>query len=201
MSSFVPQDERELLMATYAVVVYERGYAQTHLRDIADRSGRSVETVTAYWPSEAECLLDTVATSTRQLFHRVAEVFMDSAGDPAQALHQALGALLHDLAGSTEITYLSVVELPRLGPLVRSRHDRVLDLFSDFLQPGLAARGVALPDPEIVSLCISGGIWRIVRRHAIERRLHELPEALPAISYVCLSTLFGAKEALRIRVA
>ena len=149
-------------------------------------------------PSEIDRLLDSVAAFTRQLFTRTADVFMDAAGDPAQALHEALDSLLRDLAAAPEMTYMSTVELPRLGPLVRERHRRMLDLFSDFLQPGFAARDVALPNPEIVSLCLTGAVWRIVRQHAIDRRLQELPESLPAISYVVLSTFFGTAEALRL---
>ncbi len=147
--------------------------------------------------SEIDHVLDSVAAFTRQLFTRTAEVFMDASGDPARALHEALDSLLRDLAAAPEMTYKSTVELPALGSLVRERHHRMLDLFSDFLQPGFAARGVPLPNPEIVSLCITGGLWRIVRQHAIERRLQDLPESLPTISYVVLSTFFGAETALR----
>lgn len=160
--------------------------------------GLPLSSVAPLPPSEIDRVLDSVAAFTRRLFARTAEVFMDGADDPAQALHEALDSLLRDLAAAPEMTYMSTVELPRLGPLVRDRHHRMLDLFSDFLQPGFTARGVALPNPEIVSLCITGGLWRIVRQHAIDRRLQELPDSLPAISYVVLSTFFGPAEALRI---
>jgi hypothetical protein len=160
--------------------------------------GLPLSSVVPVPPSEIDGVLDSVAAFTRRLFTRTAEVFMDAADDPALALHAALDSLLRDLAASPEMTYMSVVELPRLGPLVRDRHHRMLDLFCDFLQPGFAARGVALPNPEIVSLCITGGLWRIVRQHAVDRRLQELPESLPAISYVVLSTFFGVQEALRV---
>jgi hypothetical protein len=160
--------------------------------------GLPSSSVTRLPPSEIDRLLDSVATFTRRLYTRTADVFMDASDDPAQALHDALESLLRDLAAAPDMTYMSLVELPRLGPLVRTRHHRMLDLFADFLQPGFAARGIALPDPQIVSLCITGGLWRIVRQHAIERRLQELPDSLPAISYVVLSTLFGPAEALRV---
>jgi hypothetical protein len=143
-------------------------------------------------------VLDSVAAYTRGLYARTAEVFMDSADDPALALHQALDFLLRDLARSPEMTYMSVVELPQLGPLVIDRQRRMLDLFADFLAPGFTARDLALPNPEIVSLCITGGLWRTIRQHAVDRRLHELPDALPAISHVVLSTFFGVEEALRV---
>jgi hypothetical protein len=161
------------------------------------RNGLPTSSVTQLSSIEVDRVLDSVAAFTRRLFTRTAGVFMDAADDPAIALHEALGSLLRDLAAAPEMTYMSTVELPRLGPLVRDRHHRMLDLFSDFLQPGFTARGVALPNPEIVSLCITGGLWRIVRQHAIDRRLQELPESLPAISYVVLSTFFGVQEALR----
>jgi hypothetical protein len=160
--------------------------------------GLQTSSVTTLSPSEIDRLLDSVAAFTRRLYTHTAEVFMDAAGDPAQALHEALDSLLRDRAAEPDMTYMSTVELPGLGPLVADRQHRMLDLFCDFLQPGFAARGVALPNPEIVSLCLTGAVWRIVRRHAIEQRLHELPEALPAISYVCLSTLFGPAEALKV---
>ena len=145
-------------------------------------------------PSEIDRLLDSVAAFTRRLYTRTADVFMDAADDPAQALHEALDSLLRDLAASPEMTYMSTVELPRLGPLVRDRHHRMLDLFSDFLQPGFAARGVALPNPEIVSLCVTGGLWRIVRQHAIDRRLQELPAACRRSATWCCRRSSGSRR-------
>jgi hypothetical protein len=164
-------------------------------------NGLPASSVASLSPGEIGQILDNVAAFTRQLFTRAADVFMDASDDPAQALHEALGSLLRDLAGAPEMTYMSTAELPRLGPLVHDRQHRMLELFADFLQPGFAARGVALPNPEIVSLCITGGLWRIVRQHAVDRRLQELPESLPAISYVVLSTFFGVEEALRVTSA
>jgi AcrR family transcriptional regulator len=197
-SSFVPQDDREALMAAFAAVVYEQGYATTRLADIAARAGVPVETVTGFWHSEAECLLDTVQTATQQSFSRLAESFMHIAGDCPLVAHLALAAMLRDMAASPEMTYLAVVELPRLGPLVQAQQQSMLDLFCEFLGPGFAAMGHPAPDPPTVSLCIGGGIEEVVRDHALRGRLHELPDALPAISYVCVCTFFGIDEAMRV---
>ena len=107
--------------------------------------------------------------------------------------------MLYDLAEAPEMTYLSVVELPRLGPLVYERQDRMLDLFSELLAAGFAALDEPPPSHEIVALCLGGGVWEAIYRHAAQRTLHVLPEALPAISWVCVSTFFGVDEALRVR--
>jgi hypothetical protein len=198
MSSFAPQDEREELMAVFAAAVYEHGLAETCLADVAWRAGVPLAQVKAFWPTPVDCLLDTVAASTRQLFGRVATTLMEAGGDGPVALHCALRALLYDLAETPEMTYLSVVELPRLGPLVYERQDRMLDLFSELLASGFAALDEPPPSREIVALCIGGGVWEAIYRHAAQRTLHALPDTLPALSWVCVSTFFGIDEALRI---
>lgn len=197
-SSFVAHDESEELMAVFAAVVYERGFAATHLGEIAERAGVPLAMVTRYWPTEVDWLLETVATSTRQLFARVADAFMSAEGDAAEALHQALARMLSDMAEAPEMVCLSMVELPALGPLVAARRVRAMELFCMVLRPAFAALDEPAPDPEAVSVCLAGGLWELIRRYALERRLHELPDALPAASYVCLSTFFGIDEALRV---
>jgi AcrR family transcriptional regulator len=197
-STFVPQDEREELMAAFAAAVYERGYASTRLADVADRAGVPLETIEGFWHTEAECLLDTVQAATQQSFSRLAESFMNIAGDCPLVAHLTLAAMLRDMAGCPEMTYLAVVELPRLGPLVQAQQQSMLDLFCEFLGPGFAAMGRPAPDPPTISLCIGGGIEEVVRDHALRGCLHELPDALPAISYVCVCTFFGVDEAMRV---
>jgi AcrR family transcriptional regulator len=198
LSSFSPQDEREELMAVFAATVYERGYALTDLGDVAERAGLAPDALTRYWPGELDCLLDTVATFTRRLFGAAAAAFMSADGDGPRALHAALATVLHDAALAPEMTYMSVVELPRLGPPAHERHARMIGLFAELLSAGFAAIDEPPPNPDTLSLCIGGGIWEAVRRHAVERRLHELPDALPAISQVCISTLYGIDEARRV---
>jgi AcrR family transcriptional regulator len=197
-STFVPRDEREELMAIFAAVAYEQGYAATRLADVAERADVPLATVARFWASEAECLLDTVQAATEQSFSRLAESFMHLGGDCPLVAHLALASLLRDMAGSPEMTYLATVELPRLGPLVQAQQRSMLDLFCEFLGPGFAAMGRPAPDPPTVSLCIGGGIEEVVRDHALRRCLHELPDALPAISYVCVCTFFGIEEAMRV---
>jgi AcrR family transcriptional regulator len=187
-----------MLMVLFAATVYARGLTLTRLSDVAAQAGVPAEAVAKLWPSEIDCLLDTAADFTHRLFQRVATAFMEASADGPYALHQALREMVHDMADEPEMTYLATVELPALGPLVYERHDRMLDLFCGLLTPAFAELDRPLPDREIISLCIGGGVWETVRRHALNRRLDRLPDALPAISYVCLSSLFGDREACRV---
>lgn len=149
-------------------------------------------------PDEVDELLDTVAAWTQRLFHRMADAFMSAGDDAPLALHRALATLLREIADAPETARLATVDLPSLGPLLHAQRDRALELFSTFLDVGLAALPEPPANPEAISLCIAGGLWETVRRYALERRLHELPDALPGMSYFCLSTFFGIEEALRV---
>jgi hypothetical protein len=148
--------------------------------------------------AEVDDVLDSVAAFTHRLFHRVAAAFMEASDDAPYALHRALEVLVCDMAAAPELTYRATVDLPSLGPLVYARHDEMLDLFCELLGPGLAALDLDPPDRETVSLCIGGGVWETVRRHALAHRLHQLPDSLPAVSHVCVSTFFGHAEARRV---
>ena len=147
---------------------------------------------------ELDCLLETVATFTRRLFERAAVAFMVAEGDGPLALHAALATILIEAAGAPELTYMSVIELPRLGPPAHERHARMIGLFGELLAGGFAAMDRPPPNADTLTLCLGGSVWETMRRHAAERRLHELPEALPALSYVCVSTLYGSEEARRV---
>ncbi len=185
-------------MASFATAVYTLGFARVRLDDAARRAGIPADTVGEYWKNETACLIDAVEAATGQAFSRMAEVFLDTTDDCPVAAHRALATLLTDMASAPEMVHVAVVELPRLGRIGREHQARMLELFCEFLLPGFAAMGHAVPDPDIVAVCLGGGIWETVRRLSLERRLHTLPDLLPAISFVCISTFFGAEEAVRV---
>jgi AcrR family transcriptional regulator len=147
---------------------------------------------------DVDRVLDTVASWTQQLFHRMANAYMSADGDAPLALHRALATMLREIADTPEMAHMATVEMPSLGPLLHARREAAIALFSTFLDVGLARLPEPRADHEAIALCITGGLWEAVRRHALEHRLHELPDALPGMSYFCLSTFFGADDALRV---
>jgi hypothetical protein len=149
-------------------------------------------------PDEREALTASAATFTRRLFERAAVAFMSAEGDGPLALHSALATILDDVANAPELTYMSTIELPRLGPPAHERHARMIDLFGELLVAGFRQLEEPPPNVDTMVLCLGGSIWETIRRHAAERRLHELPDALPSISHVCVSTFYGIDEARRV---
>lgn len=196
--TFVPADEREELLLAFADLVYERGYDLVRLGDVPERAGLPPESVDRYWKTEEACVLDALQAGAEQTFAAVAQAFMSAPGDCAAAAHRSLAVLLGFMAASPALASLSILAPGVLSPRAAARHKGVLDVFAEFLGPGFAAMGHVPPRPELVSQIITGGIFEILRRHALERRLHELPDALPAVSHVCIAAFFGLDEAARV---
>jgi len=196
--TFTPGNERERLLVAFAELAYERGYELVRLSDLPGRTGVPIDVVLGYWTTEEECVLAALQTGAEQTFAAVANAFMSDPGDCAAAAHRSLGVLLDFLAASPALASLSILVPPVLSARAAARHKSVLDVFGEFLGPGFAAMGYTPPRPEIVSQVLTGGIFDVLRRHALERRLHELPSALPAVSHVCISAFFGLEEAVRV---
>jgi AcrR family transcriptional regulator len=196
--TFTPGNERERLLVAFAELAYERGYELVRLSDLPGRTGVPIEVVLGYWKTEEECVLDALQTGAEQTFSAVANAFMSDPGDCAAAAHRSLGVLLAFLAASPALASLSILVPPMLSTRAAARHKSVLDVFGEFLGPGFAAMGHVPPRPELVSQIITGGIFEVLRRHALDRRLHELPTALPAVSHVCIAAFFGLEEAARV---
>jgi hypothetical protein len=142
--------------------------------------------------------MESVATFTHRLFTGAAITFMNAEGDGPLALHSALATILDEIAGAPEMAYASVIELPRIGLEARERHAAMIDLFGELLATGLRDMGEPPPNADTMALCLAGSVWEAIRRHTAQGRLHELPDALPAISHVCISTLYGLDEARRV---
>jgi AcrR family transcriptional regulator len=197
-ATFVPGDERERLLMVFAELVYERGYELVRLTDIPERADVELETVLGYWESEEDCVLDALQAGAEQTFAAVAQAFMSDPGDCAGAAHRSLGVLLEFLAATPALASLSILVPPTLSPRAAARQKSVLDVFGDFLGPCFTAMGRPPPCPALVSQVITGGIFDVLRRHALDRRLDELPAALPAVSHVCVAAFFGLEEAARV---
>jgi hypothetical protein len=119
-----------------------------------------------------------------EAFAVTAEAFARMPGDWELAIQSAIAALFVFLASRPDQTTACFVE-DGLGPTALARRDRTIDRFVELLRPGFAT--TSMPPPPVVAEAIGGGIYEVVRGHVLERRLEELPAAIPDATAVALS--------------
>lgn len=194
-ATFVARDERERLFVALAESIAERGYENAEPALVAERAGLPLP-FERYFDSVEECLLGAFEAAAEQAFAASADAYMQTPGGWAEAVHAALAQLLDFLAGSPELTRMCIVDALYAGSPALERRDRVLARFADFLEPGYAESPD--PPPEVVSEAISGGVYELIRAHAVERRVESLPHSLPEATVIALSPFVGSEEAERL---
>lgn len=194
-ATFVARDERERLFVALAEAIAAHGYEDTTPALVAERAGLPYP-FEHYFESVEACLLGAFEAIAEQAFAATEDAYSQTSGGWAEAVHAALAQLLDFLAGSPELTRICIVEALYAGSPALERRDRVLARFADFLEPGYAESPD--PPPEVVSEAISGGLYELVRAHALERRVEALPRSLPEATVIALSPFVGSEEAERL---
>jgi AcrR family transcriptional regulator len=197
--TFVARDDRERLFLAAAAVVSEQGLENTTVAAVAHRAGCSVDEFSRHFASVEECVLAAFESAADQAFAAAAGAALATRGTWGEAIHAGLAALLDFLAGSPKLTRMCTVDALQAGAAALELRDIVLDRFAEVLEPGYAAR--ANPLPATVSEAVSGGLYEVVRSHALEGRLAELPDALPEMTVIALAPFLGSAEAERLALS
>jgi AcrR family transcriptional regulator len=192
---FVARTPRERAFLALADVVVERGIGNTTLTAVADRAGCSADTLERDFGDTQALVLATFVAAADRAYETTLEAF-ESAGGWAEAVHAGLASLLAFLVGSPALTRMCTVEALGIGSSAFELRDEVLDRFTALLEPGYAMS--AKPPPTAVSEAIGGGVFEIVRSHALEGRIERLGEALPEMTVLALSPFVGPGMAERI---
>jgi AcrR family transcriptional regulator len=131
-----------------------------------------------------------------QILMGVAEQSLRDAPDWPAGVRGALAAITQLLGGDPALLELLTVEIFALGRDGRERDARSLAGFAALLAPGEALAGHEAPSP-LVSELVAGGIWEILRRHAVRGQGPQLPQRTGALDYLALAPFIGRDAAVR----
>jgi hypothetical protein len=128
-----------------------------------------------------------------EAFAATADAYAREPGGWENAIQAAIGGLFDFLADRPDQANACIVDDCGAEPRGLAQRDRMLDRFAELLRPGFAA--APAPPPPVVAEAITGGIYELVRAHVLERRLSDLPAAVPDATIVALSPFKGAEFA------
>lgn len=112
------------------------------------------------------------------------------------ATRAALAELLAFLARQPEQTETCMAVDPGEHRAALMHRDRVVERFAALLRPGFAIP--PQPPPPVVAEAIGGGILELIRIYVEERRVDDLPSALPSATLIALTPFVGSERAERL---
>ena len=131
------------------------------------------------------------------------ERLLDATGQPLReatdwptGVRGALSAATELLGGDPALLELLTVGIFTLGQVGRERDAQSLSAFAALLAPGeelVGDRASAALRSELVA----GGIWEVLRRHAVRERGPQLPEQARTLSFLALAPFIGLQAAAR----
>jgi AcrR family transcriptional regulator len=191
-------NDRRLLMDALAHAVAQDGLAATRLSDVAQRAGVELDIAQALFADEIECATQALNAWAGQLVVIAAGAFLTAAGDPPLAAHRALQAALDHVARTPDLSALVVTDEPELIEAVAAMRTRYISLFFSLIADQVPAADQQAPQPLAALEVVLDAVTGVLRRHAHEQRIDQLPAELPTLSLQVLTPFFGADQARRV---
>jgi AcrR family transcriptional regulator len=184
-------DHAERALRAFAVVVAERGYANTTIDQVVKRASMSPTTFYANFEGKQDVLRAAIDRAGAQIAAAVVPAFRRQPDWPS-AVRAAFGALLNFLASRPALAHLVMVDVYAAGPEALERRDAALRPLGAILE---GARQRSPQAPAVALEAIFGGIFWLANRQVRETGPESLPALAPLCTYLALAPFIGTELA------
>lgn len=192
--SLEAHDHAERAIRAFAVVVAERGYADTTVEEVVRRASMSATTFYAHFHGKRDVLMAAIDSGGAQMLAAVQPV-VRRAPDWPRSIRAGFGALFNFLASRPALARLIAVEVYAAGPAAVKRRFENLQPLEALLAKGREMR----PDaPAIAVEAIAGVVYSLAYRRIRESGPESLPGLAPTCAYIALAPFVGAEEATAV---
>ncbi len=194
---FVAHNQRARLIAATVEVVAEKGYGETTVADILERSGVSRKTFYDLYTNKEDCFLAAYDRLVDTLADNVADAFASEAAWP-ERIRRGLQAMLELLADRPESARVGLVEVLAAGPRALERYDHAVRRFVPLFEQGRGESPYGGQLPPNISEAVVGGIAQVLYLRVLAGDTSTLPDALDELLYFALVPYLGHNGATRV---
>jgi len=186
-------DHGERALRAFAVVVAERGYANTTIDQVVKRASMSPTTFYANFDGKEDALRAAIDSAGAQIAAAVLPAFRRQSDWPS-AVRAGFGALLNFLASRPALAHLITVDVYAAGSEALEWREEALRPLSAILE---GARKRSPQVPPIAVEAIIGLTYWLASLQVRERGAESLPALAPLCSYLALVPFIGAEQAVQ----
>jgi len=187
-----PEDAKEdLILASVATAVSDRGYQHTTVRDIARHLGLSTSSFYRHFPSKDNAVLTASQHFSRHIIETATAAF-EAACSPVVGIRDAITSLSRSLHDDPQTAHLLMLDSLELGPPAREIHDQAIKSLANLYT---AAFDIG-PTDEVTLNATTGAVWSTLRAQA--GHIDADPERILAgeLTFVALAPFIGRDAAL-----
>jgi AcrR family transcriptional regulator len=184
-------DPAERAIRAFAVVVAEKGYADTTVDDVVRRAAMSATTFYDQFSGKRELMLAAIDSAAAQMRAAV-QPAVRRAPDWPTGVRAGFAALFSFLASRPALARLFVAGVYTAGPAAMRRRAENLHPLEELLEQGHKRAPEA---PAIAIEAIAGVVFTLAYRRIRDAGPESLPGLTPLCTYVSLAPFIGAEEA------
>jgi len=184
-------DHGERALRAFAVIVAERGYANTTIDQVVKRGSMSPTTFYANFDGKQDALRAAIDSAGAQIAAAVLPAFRRNPDWPS-AMRAAFGALLNFLASRPALAHLIMVDVYAAGPEALEQREAALQPVTALLEE---AQQRFPQVPPIATEAIFGGIYSLAYRQVRAIGAGGLPALAPLCTYLALAPFVGPEQA------
>jgi len=184
-------DHAERALRAFAVVVAERGYANTTIDQVVKRASMSPTTFYANFDGKRDALRAAIDRAGAQIAAAVLPAFRREPEWPS-AVRAAFGALFNFLASRPALAHLVTVDVYAAGPEALEWREAALRPLTAILD---GARQRSPQVPAFAPEAIFSAIYWQANRQVRESGPESLPALAPLCTYLALAPFTGAEQA------
>jgi AcrR family transcriptional regulator len=194
----VARSQRERALKAMIEAVAERGYGDTRVVDVIQRSGLSRKTFYEIFDDKEECFLAAYDNTFGRLYTVTQEAYEGASGRPwAERIRAAVSQLVAELSADQAAAKFAIIEVLAAGPRALARRDAAIRQFTGFIDAGRAESSLELPG--LTSTAIVGGIYELLYTEILHGATAQLPGRVPEIVYWITQPFLGPERAAEER--
>jgi AcrR family transcriptional regulator len=197
--SFVVESQRARILDAVTDLTARDGYAALKVEEIAAQAAVSLVAFYEHFADKEDAFLVAYEVGHGKALAAVERAFV-AESDWRLAVRAGIDALFGFLASEPAFAHIALVDALIATSHTAERSKGGVIAMARMLAPGIGQAQGETP-ASVTMEAIAGGLFDLCLHYALTGRIRELPEVVPAATYIALAPFLGGEEAARVATA
>jgi AcrR family transcriptional regulator len=197
--SYVVHSQRERILDAVANLTAAYGYAELKVEEIAEQAAVSLNAFYEHFADKEDAFLVAYEVGHAKALASSERAYT-AAGEWKLGVRAGIEALFEFLAEEPSFAHLALVDALVATARTAERSNIGVAALAKMLVPGVEQAPGQSAASSVTVEAIAGGIFDLCLHYAFQGRIGELPELVPAATYIALAPFLGSDAAAGVAI-